>query len=372
MPYRVIQWGAGNVGVNALRQILQHPELELVGVLVVKPEKVGCDAGELCGARTLGVLAVNDPEELLKLKADCVCMAGFDPKIDDPAVPGTENGKLVDWICRFLAAGMNVVSVSTVPLVFPPPSWASTVERIEAACRAGGTTFFPTGLQPGLIHDLIPLTISGACERIDTIRLQGIFNWAAYNSPSVWAGGFGLTPDEFEARFPVESRQGEKDRSVRVVGPAMRTLAAGLGVEIQSLSTDIRYCLADEPFDVAAGRVEAGQIGAIHYEIAAVVNGKKRIFRDRYIRLNDKLAPDWPYFKGDGGGGYRVVIDGKPNFVMDLDFGGDDDDDPILMAALATAAMATNAIPTVCKAPPGYAYALDMPRTMARGLMSTD
>jgi len=34
MPYRVIQWSTGNVGTLALRCILGHPELELVGVLV--------------------------------------------------------------------------------------------------------------------------------------------------------------------------------------------------------------------------------------------------------------------------------------------------------------------------------------------------
>jgi len=32
MPYRVIQWSTGNVGRFALRCVIGHPELELVGV----------------------------------------------------------------------------------------------------------------------------------------------------------------------------------------------------------------------------------------------------------------------------------------------------------------------------------------------------
>jgi hypothetical protein len=31
MTYKVIMWGAGNFGVFALRQIMMHPEMELVG-----------------------------------------------------------------------------------------------------------------------------------------------------------------------------------------------------------------------------------------------------------------------------------------------------------------------------------------------------
>ncbi|MBV9412320.1 MAG: dihydrodipicolinate reductase, partial [Acidimicrobiia bacterium] len=49
MPYKVIQWATGNVGLHALRGILEHPELELVGLLVHSPEKAGRDAGELVG-----------------------------------------------------------------------------------------------------------------------------------------------------------------------------------------------------------------------------------------------------------------------------------------------------------------------------------
>ena len=39
--YRVIQWGTGNVGTHALRTILGRPALELVGLRVYNPDKVG-------------------------------------------------------------------------------------------------------------------------------------------------------------------------------------------------------------------------------------------------------------------------------------------------------------------------------------------
>jgi 4-hydroxy-tetrahydrodipicolinate reductase len=49
MPYRVIQWSTGNVGRFALRCILGHPQLELVGLWVHGATKAGQDAGALRG-----------------------------------------------------------------------------------------------------------------------------------------------------------------------------------------------------------------------------------------------------------------------------------------------------------------------------------
>ena len=57
--YRVVQWATGSVGASAFRAIVEHPDLDLVGVLVSDPTKDGRDAGELCGAPPTGVL--GDP-----------------------------------------------------------------------------------------------------------------------------------------------------------------------------------------------------------------------------------------------------------------------------------------------------------------------
>ena len=45
MSYRVVQWSTGNVGRHALAGIDAHPELDLVGVFVSNPAKIGQDAG---------------------------------------------------------------------------------------------------------------------------------------------------------------------------------------------------------------------------------------------------------------------------------------------------------------------------------------
>lgn len=46
MTYRVVVWGTGNAGRPAIRAVAAHRDLELAGVVVSNPAKVGRDAGE--------------------------------------------------------------------------------------------------------------------------------------------------------------------------------------------------------------------------------------------------------------------------------------------------------------------------------------
>jgi 4-hydroxy-tetrahydrodipicolinate reductase len=73
--YRVVQWATGVVGSAALRGILRHPKLELVGVKVYNEDKEGRDAGEIVGMEATGVLATRDVEAIIALDADCVIYA---------------------------------------------------------------------------------------------------------------------------------------------------------------------------------------------------------------------------------------------------------------------------------------------------------
>mgnify|MGYP001814506928 FL=1 len=45
MTLKVVTWGTGNVGCYAVRAVLNHPELELVGHIVSSADKAGKDVG---------------------------------------------------------------------------------------------------------------------------------------------------------------------------------------------------------------------------------------------------------------------------------------------------------------------------------------
>ena len=112
MPFRVLQWSTGNAGRNALRGIVRHPDLELVGVHAHAKEKVGRDAADLAGLdEPTGVIATDDADALLALAPDCVCyMAQGETRIRET----------IQDLTRILESGKNVVNTSVVALCYPP------------------------------------------------------------------------------------------------------------------------------------------------------------------------------------------------------------------------------------------------------------
>ena len=139
---RVAVWSTGGIGVAAIRAIHRRPDLELVGVWVHTPEKVGRDAGELAGLDPIGVAATNDFDALLALRPDCVVYAASGPERDAAAVP--------DYV-RILGAGINVVLTTSTMLVYPPVFEPASRDQLDAAAQAGGASLYASGIL-SLIH----------------------------------------------------------------------------------------------------------------------------------------------------------------------------------------------------------------------------
>ena len=138
-----MQWGTGNVGRHALRAVLDHPELELVGCYVTSSAKAGHDVGELLAqSERVGVAATTDLDSVLAARADVVVHMPLPAAqvADDPDLD-TKN------ICRLLASGKNVVT--TVGYVYPKAYGAGVFARLDAACLEGSSSLHGTGPTPG-------------------------------------------------------------------------------------------------------------------------------------------------------------------------------------------------------------------------------
>ena len=72
MAIRVVQWGSGNVGRASIATVAGRPDMEIVGLLVNNPDKVGRDIGQLAGIADLGIAATDDVDEIVALDADVV------------------------------------------------------------------------------------------------------------------------------------------------------------------------------------------------------------------------------------------------------------------------------------------------------------
>jgi hypothetical protein len=352
--YRVVAWSTGNVGRHAIAGIDARPDLELVGLWVSNPDKVGKDAGELAGlGRTLGVAATDDVDALLALEPDVVVHTAMADHRLMEAIADME---------RILRAGVNVVSSGPVFLQYPYGVVDdSMIEPIEAAAVAGGVSLFVNGVDPGFANDALPLVLSGVCERIEELRVAEVLNYATYNQPMVIFDimGFGRPIDD----VPMILQPGVMTMAW---GSVVRQLAAGLDVELDSLDEWYERLPATETFEVDSGTIEKGTAAALHFELRGMRNGKAVIVLEHITRLHDDLAPEWPQPAGHGC--YRVTITGEPNYTLDLQLLGTDGDHNTA-GLKATAMRLINAIPAVVEGAPGLLTALDLPPVYGRGLV---
>jgi hypothetical protein len=352
VPYRVVQWSTGNVGRHSLAGIDAHPELELVGLFVSNPDKVGKDAGELAHlGRTLGVAGTSDVGSLLALKPDCIVHT---------AMADDRLGEALADLERFLSAGINVVSSGPVFLQYPDKDDPMAAPLIAAA-QKGGVSLFVNGVDPGFANDALPLVLSGVCERIEQVRCSEVLNYNTYNQPMVLFDimGFGRQLDE----VPFLLSPGVLTMAW---GSVVRQIAAGLGVTLTDVTEWYEREAAPEDFEVDAGTIKKGTAAALHFEVRGMVGDRAVVVLEHVTRLRDDLGARWPQPAGQGC--YRVEITGEPNYTLDLQLMGTDGDHNTA-GLKATAMRLVNAVPAVIAAPAGLVTALDLPLVTGRGLV---
>ncbi|HEV3131500.1 MAG TPA: hypothetical protein VGY51_06020 [Acidimicrobiales bacterium] len=353
--FRVVAWSTGNVGVHVIAGVDARPDLELVGLWVSNPAKVGKDAGQLAGlGRNLGVAATNDVDAVLDLRPDVVVHTAM---ADDRLMEALGD------IERILRSGINVLSSGPVFLQYPfGVVDDSMITPVQEAAVAGGVSLFVNGVDPGFANDALPLVLTGVSERIDEVRCSEILNYNTYNQPMVLFDimGFGRPLDQ----IPMILQPGVLTMAW---GSVVRQLAAGLEVQLDSVEEWYERRPATETFEVDAGTIEKGSAAALHFEVRGIRNGKAVIVLEHVTRLHDDLAPEWPQPAGHGC--YRVEVSGEPNYTLDLQLLGSDGDHNTA-GLKATAMRLVNAIPAVVDGSPGLLTALDLPPITGRGLVT--
>jgi hypothetical protein len=346
--YRVIQWCTGVVGQASLKHFIENPIIDLVGVLVTNPAKVGKDAGELVGLPPTGVIATDDVEQVIALDADGVLFA---PIRTD-----------VDLICRLLRSGKNVASVAGP---FSPQHYPEQFEKIEAACRDGGTSYHPCGVHPGFSGDIFPLTLARLMNRVDHIQVYEFID--KLRNPMIYTEvmGFGRDPDELLAK---PSRSPEAPYAFAA---SMAMVAEGLGKTIEKVTTDLEVAKAtkDIPYSVGVGLppsgvIRQGTVAGQHYAWTAWADGKPLITYHFYWTMGEDVEPKW-----DIDSRYQVVIEGDPPLEARLMARPDADGVRPFLGLPWTGLLGATALPAVCEARPGLVTHIELGVVQPHGLV---
>lgn len=354
---RVVVWSTGGIGSLAIVAVNERPDLELVGVWVHSPEKVGQDAGVLANGVPVGVTATDDVDALIALAPDCVVYGASGPSRDAGAVPDYE---------RLLAAGINVVTTTSTTLVNPAAYEPAHRERLEAAALAGGASIYASGIEPGFLCDHLPLVLSTASRTITKVHCYEMALYDDYGVEEIMVSALGFgQPLDFEPWIMLPGAvAGEFQGQIRYI-------ADGLGAEVEEVRETFDRRPTEQPIETAFGTVEPGTCGAIRFQAIGVVDGREAIVIDHVTRLARHVAPDWPI--GEADLTYRITLEGKPDLdcwvtptLADPAEAGIPHMGTGAGAMLATAMRAVNAIPHLVAAPPGLHSSKTLPLTLPK------
>jgi hypothetical protein len=354
MTARVVHWGTGSTGRIGLRGIIAHPDLELVGLRVTDPAKVGRDAAELCGLDTpSGIVATDDDAALLALGAGCLAYFGNGVMRED--------GVVRDMV-PYLQSGHDVVTTSLASLVYAPAAPPGVRDPLESAATQGQSSVFATGIEPGFASDLLPLSLLSAADDVEQVRISEIGDYSGYAGGDALRVffGFGSPLDHpvplFSGAVLVSTWRG-----------VIEVIAEALGVTFDEVDLVHEVAATEVALETASGRLEAGTIGGIRFQVRGLVAGRPLVVLEHVNRMADAVAPHWPRPQERLSLAYRVEIDGRPNMRCELSFDqaahtGED------QGLIATAMRAINAIPAVRAARPGILSPLDLPVITSRNV----
>jgi hypothetical protein len=345
MSLRVVQWTTGNVGRRAARAVLRHPELELVGVFAYGPDKVGRDAGELCGVGPIGITATDDVDDLLAATPDCV---SYNPMFAS-----------IDELERLLDSGVNVVS--TAGFITGRAYGTEATERLAAAARRGHATLHGTGINPGHAN-AFALVSAAICDRVDRISVLESADASGYASADTQRSvGFASPIDA--PGLPAQAEHGTE-----VFGDAVAMMADALGVDLEQIGSEFEFARATADNDLGFMVIPEGTVAGVRGCWFGVSCGRRVIELRFEWKMGTHLEPDWKLRHG-----YFIEIDGEPCVRSQLQLLPPPDwDEPDFMGLgmIMTAMPAVNAIPAVCAAPPGLVTAAQLPLVTAHGFVA--
>lgn len=341
--YRVVQWATGNVGTRALRRVIEHPGLDLVGLYVHSANKVGRDAGTLSGLAPDGIVATNKIEDIIALKPDCVLYM--------PALTS------YDEICRLLESGANIVTTRG-DFHRPASMDAALRERVEAACRRGNSSIHSTGSSPGFATEALPLVLTSIQRSLTSLHIGEFADCSSRDSPDMLfeVMGFGKKPGG--------SDQGRLNYLRDAFGPSLQLVADALGLPLDGLQVSGALGVARRDVKIAAGVVPAGTVAAQRTTVSGMRGGNVLLsFTATWYVSSDVQTDeaDWNFRPS----GWHFVVNGDAPLEVSIGYPVAPENYAAMTPGL-TAHRPVNAIAYVCEASPGIRTTLDLPQIIAR------
>ncbi len=209
-----------------------------------------------------------------------------------------------DKIKYCLERKINVISTAE-EMAYPQAQEPELAKEMDRIAKENGVSVLGTGINPGLMMDLLVLVLTGACTDVKSIKVERVNSLSPFGPAVLNGQGVGLEVEEFNRRVEEGTLAGH-------VGfpESITMIADALGWELDDIE------LVREPIVTNVYRktpyieVEPGKVAGCNMKGYGYVEGELKI---------EMLHPQQiePQLEGVDTGDY-ITIEGTPNINMSI------------------------------------------------------
>ncbi|BEP29108.1 2,4-diaminopentanoate dehydrogenase [Helicovermis profundi] len=329
---KVAIWGFGAMGSGMARMLLNKKGVEIVGVCDMHPERVNKDIFEVLGVEKgerKSVLINPEIKEVLTEKCCDICLIATD-SFTKKAFPKLKFA---------LEQKVNVISTAE-EMAYPKAQNPELAAELDKIAKENGVSILGTGINPGLIMDLLVVTLTGCMTDVEHIEAKRVNSLSPFGPAVMEEQGVGMKVDDFNRGVEDGSLAGHVgfSESINMIGDA-------IGWKVEKIEQQMKPIVTTVDRQAPYGFAAAGDVAGVNMTGQGHVNGSVLI---------DMIHPQQiePEMEGTFTGDY-ISIKGTPEVNMVIK--------PEVEGGLGTIAMCCNMIPHVINSHPGLKTMIDLP-----------
>ena len=329
---RVAIWGFGAMGGGIAKVLLEKTGVEITGVCDLHPQRVGKSIYALLDAERgdrPDVLVTDDIDAALPERGADVCIVATDSFTRD----------VYPKLLRVLQRGVNVISTAE-EMSYPAAKEPLLAKEIDRVARENGVTALGTGINPGLMMDLLAICLSGCMTNVDKVTCKRVNSLSPFGPLVMQEQGVGLTLRAFEEGVRNEEIAGHVG-----FAESIGMISKALGWKLDYFDQQMEPILTNVDRKSPYGFAKKGNVAGVNMTGQGYVDGEVKI---------DMIHPQQiePELGGTHTGDY-ITLEGTPPVNMTIQ--------PEVNGGIGTIAMCVNMIPHVINSRAGLKTMIDLP-----------
>ncbi|WP_432401212.1 2,4-diaminopentanoate dehydrogenase [Wukongibacter sp. M2B1] len=329
---KVAIWGFGAMGSGMAKMLLNKKGVEIVGVCDRDEDRVGKDIYEVLGVERgdrKPVIINSNIEEVVTEKSCDLCLTATD-SFTKSAFPRLK-------YC--LEQKVNVISTAE-EMAYPKAQEPELAAELDRIAKENGVTILGTGINPGLIMDLLVVCLTGCMTDVEHIEAKRVNSLSPFGHTVMEEQGVGMKVDEFNRRCEEGTMAGHVG-----FAESIQMIADAIGWKVGKFEQQMKPIVTSVDRKSPHGFAAAGDVAGVNMTGQGYVDGEVKI---------DMIHPQQiePEMEGTFTGDY-ITIKGTPEVNMSIK--------PEVEGGLGTIAMCVNMIPQVINASAGLKTMLDLP-----------